>query len=161
MGSHEAKYINVPVLGQMEQHYVKVWGILMVLFIVSVLGPEAVTILGLQGTMTGLAIVLFTAFFIAVIKAGFVIRDFMHVNQEPPIVWYILTVSLGFMGLFVAGVSPDVMAHSGQRWVNQASIDYIEARQAAGPVDHHGEGHEAAGHEAEGHEAPAHEAEGH
>jgi len=128
--------------------YVKIWGILVVLLIVSVIGPE----LGIKW------VTLVTAFGIAFVKAGMVIRYFMHAGSLPAIVHYFLVTALVFMLLFFAGVSPDVMNHEGTRWVNDAAraeTERVLAIQAAGGdgIDHgHGGAHGAPA----GHEAPAH-----
>jgi hypothetical protein len=46
------------------------------------------------------------------------------------------------MLLFFAGVSPDVMNHSGSRWENVAAKNVVATRMAAGPGDgHHGDDH--------------------
>ena len=134
-----------------QSHYVKVWGALMVLFFISVLGP-----------MIGIKIVtLITAFGIAVVKASMVVKYFMHLDVEKRFVHYFLALSLAFMFLFFFAVAPDVMNHEGRNWKNVAAMHAVEAGLAAG--DGHGEhggGHEAAGHEG-GEAAPAHEGGGH
>ncbi len=110
--------------------YVKIWGLLVVLLIVSVIGPE----LGIQW------VTLVTAFGIAVVKAYMVARYFMHVNVTQPIVHYFLITSLAFMAVYFAGVAPDVMKHEGQNWVNEGAIAEVERAQAAaaeGHDDHH------------------------
>ena len=110
-------------------NYVKIWGILVVLLIISVLGPLA----EIQW------ITLLTAFGIAVVKAYLVIKNFMHLNIEPRFVWYMVGTALAFMGLFYAGVSPDVMAAVGDNWEKPEYVEFLEpgysARGSAG--DHH------------------------
>lgn len=121
-------------------HYVKIWAILLVLLIVSIIGPE----LGIK------SVTLFTAFGIAVVKAYLVAVKFMHIDMTPRFVIYFVTTSLVFMLLFFAGTAPDVMKSSGTNWSKPAWIQ-AEADYDAGimPDSGHGEGH------GEGHEAPA------
>lgn len=96
-------------------NYVKIWGILVVLLIISVLGP-----------MLGIKVVtLITAFGIAIVKAYLVVKNFMHLNLEPKYLIYALATSLFLMGLFFIGTAPDVMEHAGAQWVN------VAAQQAA------------------------------
>ena len=87
-------------------NYVRIWQILLVLLVISVLGP-----------MVGIKIVtLITAFGIAVVKAYLVAKNFMHLNLQPRFVVYLLGTTLVFMLLFYAGAAPDVMKHSGDNW---------------------------------------------
>ena len=96
--------------------YVKIWGVLLVLLVVSVTGP-----------MLGIRVVtLITAFGIALVKAYIVARYFMHVNLEKRWVAYMLVAMVALMALFVGGVSPDVMKHDGQRWENSAARSAVE-----------------------------------
>lgn len=121
--------------------YVKVWAALLVLLMISVLGPE----LGIP------TVTLITAFGIAVIKAGMVIKYFMHVDTELKMVWYILSGAVVLMFLFFFGTAADVMNHEGSRWENVAAKHEVEralAAEAAGG-GHHGE-HGDAGHGDEG-----------
>ncbi len=113
-------------------NYVKIWAILLVLLVISVLGPE----IGIQW------VTMVTAFGIAIVKAYLVIKYFMHLTVEPKYVIYLLVAMLGFSALFVAGVSPDVMKHEGQHWENVAAKAHIERKLAeaeAAGADH---GHE-------------------
>ena len=74
--------------------YVKIWFLLLILLIVSIIGPEF-----------GIRIVtLVTAFGIAIVKAVIVCAYSMHLNIEKKYVWYLLTTMLLAMGLFFAGV---------------------------------------------------------
>jgi len=97
--------------------YVKIWGILLALLLVSVAGP----FLGIK------AVTLITAFGIAVVKAYMVAKNFMHVNVEPRFIVYLMCTMLIFMLLFFAGVSPDVMKAEGSNWVKP----HAEAAQEA------------------------------
>ena len=64
--------------------YYKTYAVLVVLFVISFIGPWI-------GEATGVyAITLFTAFGIAVVKAALVIRNFMHLNVEKAFVHYFL-----------------------------------------------------------------------
>jgi len=99
--------------GSEHEHpnYVKIWGILCVLLVLSILGP-----------MLGIKVVtLITAFGIAVVKAYLVVKNFMHINVEPRYIAYLLGTAVAFMLLLYAGVAPDVRAHHGQNWSNQAA----------------------------------------
>jgi caa(3)-type oxidase subunit IV len=87
-------------------NYYKVWGILVVLLVISVLGP----LIGVQ------IVTLITAFGIAIVKAYIVAKNFMHLNVERRYVVYLLSTVLAFMGLFFAGVAGDVMKHEGTQW---------------------------------------------
>src|SRR5579864_2642756 len=87
-------------------NYVKIWAILVVLLIVSVVG-----------SMTHIRdVVLIAAFGVALVKAYLVAKNFMHVNVEKRWVPYLLIVCLLFVVILFAGVAPDVMHHSGQNW---------------------------------------------
>lgn len=98
--------------------YVKIWAILLVLLVISVVGPMAEI----------KALTLITAFGIAFVKAFLVARYFMHLNVEPRYVIYLLVTCLAFMVLMFSGLAPDIMAHSGQNWTNVAA--QAEVRRA-------------------------------
>ena len=88
-------------------NYVKIWAILVVLLVVSVVGP-----------MFGIRVVtLLTAFGIAMVKAYLVAKNFMHIDVAPRYVAYLATTCLVFMLLFFAGTAPDVMKADGHNWV--------------------------------------------
>lgn len=134
-GPHAAHHTN----------YVKIWAILIVLLIASIVGP-----------MIGIQIVtLLTAFGIAFVKAYLVATRFMHLDVERPVVWYSLGAALAVMVLFFAAVSPDVLNHEGARWVNVAAKAEMERREAAHKSG--GDAHGATEHGAAGshHAAPA------
>lgn len=131
-----------------QSFYIKIWAGLLALLVVSVVGPEV-------GAATGLkSITLFTAFGIAVVKAGIVMKYFMHLDLEKKMVWYILAGSLVLMAQFFFGVAADVMNHEGTNWDNVAAKQEIaraEAAQAAGGGHGHGDHGEKAhddGHDA-------------
>ncbi len=107
--------------------YVKIWGILLGLLVVSVAGP----FVGIQ------AVTLITAFGIALVKAYLVAKHFMHINLEKRFIVYITTTVLVFMLLFFAGVAPDVMKSSGSNWVKP---DWVEA-DLEGDLGVHGDHH--------------------
>jgi caa(3)-type oxidase subunit IV len=89
-----------------DKRYVKIWGILLVLLAISIAGPT----LGIQ------AVTLVTAFGIAVVKALIVAAYFMHLNVEKRFIWYLLIISLAFIGIFYFGVAPDIMKGDGTLW---------------------------------------------
>lgn len=87
-------------------NYVKIWAILLVLLIISVLGP----MIGIK------AITLVAAFGIAIVKALMVAGYFMHLNVEKKIVWYILIATIAFVAVCFFGIAPDVMNEKGTNW---------------------------------------------
>lgn len=114
--------------------YVKIWALLLVLLVVSIVGP-----------MLGNKILtLVTGFGIAVIKATMVGAYFMHLNIEKKYITYLLLTMLLAVGLFFISVAPDVMKTEGRNWTNQAAHNLIE----------HYKGHNAA---EEGHEGTSQE----
>jgi caa(3)-type oxidase subunit IV len=111
-------------------YYVKIWAILLVLLAVSVTGP----MLEIQW------VTLLTAFGIAIVKAYMVAVKFMHIDQTPRFVSYLVTTTLVFMLLFFAGTAPDVMKAEGTNWVKPSWIA-AEAAYEAGEVGGHTEHH--------------------
>jgi caa(3)-type oxidase subunit IV len=110
--------------------YVKIWGVLCVLLVISVAGP----FLGHP------LITLITAFGIALVKAYLVAKNFMHITVAPRYVAYLVGTCLVFMLLFFAGAAPDVMKHYGTNWQKPSWIAaHAEAAQ-------HGGDHGAAAH---------------
>jgi caa(3)-type oxidase subunit IV len=110
----EAAHIHHP-------DYVKIWAVLVVLLMVSVLGP-----------LTGIRwLMLFTAFGIAIVKAYLVAKNFMHVNLEKRWVTYLLVTSLVFLAILFSGVAPDIMRHQGLRWDNYAAKKAVESGSQA------------------------------
>src|SRR6186713_2959290 len=112
--------------------YITVWKYLVILLVASVVGP----MFGIK------ALTLITAFGIAVVKAYLVIKHFMHLPLEKRFVAYFVGTAVIFMGIFYAGVSGDVMNHTGRNWSNVAAkqeteraLKYIEAH----PHGAHGE----------------------
>ena len=129
-----------------DAHYIKIWRYLLVLLLISFVGPMA----EIQW------LTLITAFGIAVVKAYLVAVHFMHINLTPRYVIYAVTTTLVFMLLFFAGTAPDVMKDSGTNWVKPAWIEAERAYEAgevsgsghgAGHGEDHGEDHSGdAGH---------------
>jgi caa(3)-type oxidase subunit IV len=122
--------------GHAPTNYVKIWAILLVLLVISILGPE----LEIQ------IVTLITAFGIAVVKAYMVAKYFMHIDIERKYVHYLLTTGITFMLIFYFGVAPDVMKHEGQNWNNVAAksevkrVQDLEAKKAQeSGADTHGE----------------------
>ncbi|MCZ6807462.1 MAG: cytochrome C oxidase subunit IV family protein [Deltaproteobacteria bacterium] len=139
--------------GPGQAFYVKIWGILLVLLLISILGPvvaphieDAAAGAGAH-FLKGWMITLMTAFGIALYKAYLVAANFMHLNIEKRYITLLLTAMLTLMLLFFAGVSPDVMKHKGQNWENvaaEAEVDRALKAQESG--SHDGEHHEGAEH---------------
>lgn len=108
-------------------NYVKVWGILVVLLIISVIGP-----------MFEIQIVtLVTAFGIACVKAYMVAVNFMHINIAKRYVSYLVATTLVFMLLFFAGTAPDVMKAEGDNWKKPGWLEV----DIAGDIEQLEEGH--------------------
>ena len=93
--------------GTHDRNYVKIWAILLVLLVISVIGPT----FGIR------VVTLITAFGVAAYKAYLVAKNFMHLDVQKPIIHWALAVAVVFMVLLFAGVAPDVMRDDGQRWV--------------------------------------------
>src|SRR5580700_8059585 len=88
-------------------NYVKIWAVLVLLLIVSVVG-----------SMSHIRnVVLIAAFGVALIKAYLVAKNFMHINVEKRWVPYLLIMCLLFVAILFAGVAPDVMKQSGLNWI--------------------------------------------
>ena len=103
-------------------NYVRIWQILLVLLVISVLGP----FLEIQ------VVTLITAFGIAIVKAYLVAKNFMHLNVEPRYAVYLLVTMLMLMLLFFAGTAPDVMKDSGSNWIKpsaHAELELLEHRE--------------------------------
>jgi caa(3)-type oxidase subunit IV len=95
-----------PPAAHHDAQYVKIWGLLLVLLAISIVGP----MFGIQ------LVTLITAFGIAIVKAFLVAKHFMHLNIERRWVGYILVGMIAFMVVFFGGVAPDVMRQGGQQW---------------------------------------------
>jgi len=92
--------------GHSDSRYIKIYGVLMVLFIISVLGPE----LGMP------IVTLITAFGIALVKALMVAAWFMHLNTEKKYIWFLIISSLLFIVALFVGLAPDIWMWEGQNW---------------------------------------------
>ena len=128
-----------------QAHYVKIWAVLLVLLIVSILGPILAPYLEV-GFLKAWMITIMTAFGIAIVKAYLVAANFMHLNIEKKYISYLLITMIMLMLLFFAGVSPDVMRHEGTNWTNVAAeqeIDRALKAQEAAAAEGHG-GHDDA-----------------
>ena len=130
--------------GGHHTNYVKIWAILVGLLAISVIGPMA--------EIRWLTLV--TAFGIAFVKAYLVAVKFMHINQMPKFITYIVITTLVFMLLFFAAVAPDVMNDTGRNWEKPTWVagtenDWVTSGMdphAAAAGDHgegHGDGHAA------------------
>ncbi len=98
-----------------HRNYVKIWAMLVVLLVISVLGP-----------MTGIRVImLITAFGVALVKAYLVAKNFMHLDLEKPIIHFALGLALVFMVLLYAGVAPDVQKSAGQNWKKDAGFHHL------------------------------------
>jgi caa(3)-type oxidase subunit IV len=131
-----------------DVNYFKIYVALVVLLIISILGPEV----GIEW------VTLITAFGVAIVKATMVVQNFMHLKWEKTIMKWMLAISLAFVALFFFGVSPDIMKHEGVRWTNDAALAAI-ARGIPDAGTHGEEGEHGAEAEGEGaaEEAPAEE----
>jgi caa(3)-type oxidase subunit IV len=97
-------------------YYVKIWAILLVLLIISLIGPE----FGIRW------LTIVTAFGIAIVKAMMVCAYFMHLNIEKKLIWYMLIVMLLCVGLFWFGTKTDINHTSGSNWIKNSSLKMIE-----------------------------------
>jgi len=126
-----------------QSHYVRIWGVLLVLLAVSILGPIVAPHIenAVGGVVKGWMITLITAFGIAIYKAYLVAANFMHLNIEKRYISYLLATFLMLMVLFFAGVSPDVMKHEGQNWENVAAEAEVDRALKSQESDSHGAEH--------------------
>ena len=103
-------------------HYGKIARLLIILAIISGLGPEIAGVIAKAGAEhVAKYLMLGTAFGIAVYKAYLVATNFMHLHIERRFVVYLLSTALAFMFLFFAGASLDVKNHRGRNWENVAA----------------------------------------
>jgi caa(3)-type oxidase subunit IV len=104
-------------------NYVKVWAILVVLLLVSVVGSMSHV----------RAVLLIAAFGVAVVKAYLVAKNFMHITVEKRWVPYLLVMCLLFIAILFAGVAPDVMKHSGLNWNKNPASQSVQSGASAAP----------------------------
>ncbi len=127
-GAHE-EHIHPP------SFYIKTWGVLMVLLIVSIVGPMAEI----------RVLTLITAFGVALVKAWIVCSRFMHLDVEKRWVVYFLTTAIAFMALFFFAIAPDILKHDGTNWTNVAAKAELTKHQAELDAMHANHGHAADG----------------
>lgn len=102
-------------------YYVKIWVYLMVLLVISIVGP----------TFEILVVTLITAFGVAVVKALMVAAWYLHLSTEKKYIWLLLIGALIFMGGLFIGVAPDIMNKEGTLWKRcNAYNDHHRARIA-------------------------------
>lgn len=111
-------------------YYVKIWVVLLVLMILSLIGAE----IGIRW------LTLFSAFGIAVIKALIVCAYFMHLNIEKRYIWYLMYTMLLLVGLFFIGVRSDINRMDGHNWTAPSKYEDIERHKKEkehAPAPHH------------------------
>ncbi len=101
--------------GHKHPSYFKIYLMLLVLFVVSVLGPELADHFEMTGA-TRLIVVLSTAFGIALVKAYYVLAYFMHLKFEKIYAPYILLTCTALLFVFFFGTATDVMKSEGRNW---------------------------------------------
>ena len=133
MAEHNESHATHDAHGEAHHvDYKKIYLTLLVLLVISVVGP-----------FFGIVwVTLITAFGIACVKAYMVAKNFMHINIAKRYVVYLVTTCLVFMLLFFAGVAPDVMMKEGTGWVKPAWIAHPaglsgEHAEAATEQPHH------------------------
>jgi caa(3)-type oxidase subunit IV len=123
--------------GAHDRNYVKIWAILVVLLIISVIGPT----FGIR------VVTLIAAFGVAGYKAFLVAKNFMHLDIEKPIVHWILVTAVVFMVLLFAGVAPDVMKDDGLRWQKDEGFHPEVSGEQGDPSGHGEQGSESDQHD--------------
>jgi caa(3)-type oxidase subunit IV len=103
-------------------YYVKIWALLLVLLVISILGP----------LLENQILTLITAFGIAIVKASIVCAYFMHLNVEKKYIWYMLTAMLLIVGLFFSGVASDINRPDGRNWINKGAHTQMEEHAVPG-----------------------------
>jgi len=99
--------------------YVKVWGVLVLLLVASVVGP----MLEIPW------LTLITAFGIAVVKTVMVAANFMHLRFEVRMIWFLLIMAFMAVFAFFFGMAPDISKTSGPNWADcMATQSCIEQR---------------------------------
>jgi caa(3)-type oxidase subunit IV len=133
--THEAHEAHEAAHAEHAAHahpnYWRVYGLLLALLGVSVVGP-----------MFGIRVVtIVTAFGVACYKAYLVAKNFMHINVEKPFISYLVLTVLVFMLLFFAGTAPDVMKPEGRGWVKPSWKDGSAHAAPAAHGPEHAPGH--------------------
>lgn len=133
--------------GHKHPSYLKIYITLVVLFIVSVVGPEVAPAFGVFAK----PVVLLTAFGIAIWKAYLVCAYFMHLKFEKIYAPYILLACLSLLFVFFFGTATDAMFANGHNWVKPVSEEeatkeamarsYVLNKDKHG--DDHGNGHDS------------------
>ena len=120
--------------GDHSEHYFKVFKLLVIFFLISFIGPFIADYMTEQmgvPHIIGFVLTMTTAFGVAFLKARLVIVHFMHLPQEKPYISYMLQTCLVLIGIFIAGVMVDVLAHEGQNWSNEAAKAIVDKNAAA------------------------------
>lgn len=84
-----------------SRHYFFIW-----LWLVGLVALSVAVSLVLPKTQA-LALI----FFIAVVKALLVARNYMHLKNEKPIYYAMVLIPLAFMAIFLLGLFPDFVQH--------------------------------------------------
>lgn len=124
--------------GHKHPSYFKIYILLLVLFIISVAGPEVAEMLHLEGPPR-LILVLVTAFGIALVKAYYVCCYFMHLKFEKIYAPYILLTCAALLFVFFFGTATDAMKAEGHHW-KKTYVEEIREADAHGhdaPEAHH------------------------
>ena len=136
--------------GHKHPSYLKIYITLVALFLVSVAGPEISHMFGSFET----AVLLFTAFGIALWKAYLVCAHFMHLKTEKIYAPYILLACVSLLFVFFFGTATDAMFSNGHNWVKPISEEKMtEDAKARSHVlhgahgDDHGDAHDSHGEE--------------
>ncbi|MEM9159401.1 MAG: cytochrome C oxidase subunit IV family protein [Verrucomicrobiota bacterium] len=134
--------------GDSHPSYGKIYIWLLVLFVISVAGPEIAEIAGMEGA-SRVILVLTTAFGIALVKAYMVLAYFMHLKFEKIYAPYILLACTSLLFVFFFGTATDVMKPEGHNWnkdfdesaVKTEAVERVERAKKifAGELDPHAE----------------------
>ncbi|HYX37407.1 MAG TPA: cytochrome C oxidase subunit IV family protein [Oligoflexus sp.] len=106
--------------------YFKIYLVLLVLLVVSIIGPE----------LNNRVLTLITAFGIAIVKALMVAAYFMHLKVEKKYIWYMLYTMLLMVFLFFLGTAADVMKSDGNNWTNESAHRLIDQHKGNAPAEH-------------------------
>jgi len=126
--------------GHKHPSYLKIYITLVILFIVSVIGPEVAPAFGKFAK----PVVLLTAFGIAIWKAYLVCCYFMHLKFEKIYAPYILLACFSLLFVFFFGTATDAMFSNGHKWVKpfseEAATEEAESRSYVLHKDDHSGG---------------------